>query len=95
MVPQGRRLFTAANEHPEMAACLGKGVKKPTWACERFRIGGTVNASFQDSVRRRTVPVGDSRVVPANPEVILMDEPTEGLSPIIVEEASGKIIRNL
>mgnify|MGYP002683118889 CR=1 FL=1 len=35
-----------------------------------------------------------SRAVLANPEVILMDEPTEGLSPIIVEEV-GKIIREL
>lgn len=97
VVPQGRRLFPSltVNEHLEMAARLGKGVKKPTWAYERFPALAERSTSFS-----RTLSGGEqsqlaiSRAVPANPEVILMDEPTEGLSPIIVEEV-GKIIREL
>lgn len=97
VVPQGRRLFPSltVTEHLEMAARLGKGVRKPSWAFERFPSLAERSSSYS-----RTLSGGEqsqlaiSRAVLSNPRVILMDEPTEGLSPIIVQEV-GQIIREL
>ncbi len=97
VVPQGRRLFPSLTvaEHLEMAARLGKGARKPDWAYERFPSLAERASSFS-----RTLSGGEqsqlaiSRAVLSNPQIILMDEPTEGLSPIIVDGV-GQLIREL
>jgi len=78
-----------------MAARLGRRVRKPEWAYERFP-----SLAERSSSLARTLSGGEqsqlaiSRAVLANPEMILMDEPTEGLSPIIVD-AVGQLIQEL
>lgn len=97
ITPQGRRLFPSltVQEHLEMAVRLGKGAKTVEWAYERFPALAERSSSFS-----RTLSGGEqsqlaiARAVLSNPRLILMDEPTEGLSPIMVNEV-GKLIRSL
>lgn len=97
VVPQGRRLFPSLTvyEHLEMAARLGKGVRKPEWAYERFPSLAERASSFSNTLSGgEQSQLSISRAILANPKLLLMDEPTEGLSPIIVAEV-GRLIKEL
>ena len=94
-VPQGRRIFPSLNvrEHLTLAA-------RPTgplpWTlarvCEMFpnlaarlgQSGGKLSGGEQEML-------ATGRALVANPELMLMDEPTEGLAPLMVREL-GRLV---
>jgi branched-chain amino acid transport system ATP-binding protein len=98
LVPQGRRIFPALSveENLTMAARGGGG---NAWNLDR------VHSLFPILKERRKYPgtslsggqqqmLSIGRALMTNPELLLMDEPSEGLAPIIVHEVE-RIIAHL
>jgi branched-chain amino acid transport system ATP-binding protein len=100
LVPQGRRIFRSLSvrENLIVAARKAPGAKAP-WSIDR------VFEMFPRLKERRDQGAGSlsggeqqmlaiGRALMANPRVLLMDEPSEGLAPQIVAEV-GRIIARL
>jgi branched-chain amino acid transport system ATP-binding protein len=90
LVPQGRRIFPSLSvrEHLEVTA-RRRGVAQ--WTLERMialfpnlaaRLGQTANKL--SGGEQQMLAAG--RALVANPDLLLMDEPTEGLAPLMVRE---------
>jgi branched-chain amino acid transport system ATP-binding protein len=101
LVPQGRRIFPSLSvrENLEIAARAASENTKAAWTIdsalamfpalrERLRNGaGTLSGGEQQMLAVARALVG-------NPRLVLMDEPTEGLSPHVVGELK-QLVQNL
>jgi branched-chain amino acid transport system ATP-binding protein len=97
-VPQGRRLFESltVDEHLRMAAPRGRGDHRwnvgevyelfPRLA-ERKETGGTQLSGGEQQM----LAIG--RALLGNPKLLIMDEPSEGLAPAIIEMLIGTFRR--
>lgn len=94
VVPQGRRLFPSVTvrEHLAIAAQGSSRGRTLDWVYERFPA-----LKERSAAAAKTLSGGEqsqlaiARAVIAGPELILMDEPTEGLAPLMVAEV-GRLI---
>ncbi len=98
LVPQGRRTFPTltVKENLEIAAKPGTG---SSWSVDK--VFSTFTALRERaSSRAKTLSGGEQqmlacgRALVGNPDLLLMDEPTEGLSPLLVREVH-RIIREI
>jgi len=97
VVPQGRRLFPSVTvrEHLAIAMQGTSGRRTLEWAYEHFPA-----LEERSNALARTLSGGEqsqlaiARAVMAEPKLILMDEPTEGLAPLMVAEV-GELIKLL
>jgi uncharacterized protein (UPF0261 family)/ABC-type branched-subunit amino acid transport system ATPase component len=95
-VPQGRRLWRSltVDEHLRMTAAMRRGA----WTVERIydtfpRLAERKNNGGGQLSGGEQQMLAISRALVTNPQLLIMDEPTEGLAPVIVAQVEEMLVR--
>src|SRR6185437_10704183 len=95
-VPQGRRLWRSltVDEHLRMTA----GMRRGAWTVERIydtfpRLAERKNNGGGQLSGGEQQMLAISRALVTNPRLLIMDEPTEGLAPVIVAQVEEMLVR--
>src|SRR5262245_15496462 len=95
-VPQGRRLWRSltVDEHLRMLA----GSRRGAWSIERIydtfpRLAERRNNAGSELSGGEQQMLAISRALIGNPRLLVMDEPTEGLAPVIVSQVEEMLVR--
>ncbi len=99
LVPQGRRIFPSLSVHENLTMAARAGTAASPWTLarvydlfpvleQRAKTRGTSLSGGEQSL------LNIARALMTNPELVLMDEPSEGLSPLMVNMVA-KIIGRL
>jgi uncharacterized protein (UPF0261 family)/ABC-type branched-subunit amino acid transport system ATPase component len=94
-VPQGRRLWRSltVDEHLRISV----GTRRGAWSVERIydtfpRLAERRNSSGGQLSGGEQQMLAISRALMTNPQLLIMDEPTEGLAPIIVSQVEQMLV---
>ncbi|MEA4853052.1 MAG: ABC transporter ATP-binding protein [Christensenella sp.] len=99
LVAQGRHIFPSLSVKDNLMVAARSGGKKNPWTLERvynffpvLKERASVRGTLLSGGEQQMLAIG--RTLMTNPDLIMMDEPSEGLAPKIVEEV-GRIILDL
>jgi branched-chain amino acid transport system ATP-binding protein len=97
LVPQGRRIFPDLTVRENL--CLAQRARTAGWTLDkvheyfpRLRERARQRAGTMSGGEQQMLAIG--RALMTNPALLLMDEPSEGLSPLLVREI-GRIVGEL
>ena len=99
LVPQGRRIFPSLTVKENLAIAGRAQGKKGAWDIKRVlslfpvlgrRLGNRGNQLSGGEQQMLAI----ARALVSNPDLILMDEPSEGLAPMVIQEV-GAVIKQL
>jgi branched-chain amino acid transport system ATP-binding protein len=98
LVPQGRRTFTSLTVREHLAIAARPGSRAPQWNEERVfalfpRLSERQSNLGHELSGGEQQMLAIARALIANPALLIMDEPTEGLAPAVVEQVAGLIRR--
>lgn len=89
LVPQGRRVFPSLTVEENIRIGERRGRKDGYWSLERLyslfpvlEERAKVKANFLSGGEQQMLSIG--RALMTNPDMLLMDEPSEGLAPLVV-----------
>ena len=97
LVPQGRRVFPSLSvrENLEVARRRRRAMEPRAGVCSVSAAARAGGQPRQQALGRRAADAGDrTGAHVATPDLLLMDEPTEGLAPLLVREV-GRVIAEL
>jgi branched-chain amino acid transport system ATP-binding protein len=98
-VPQGRRIFISLTVQENLAIAERRPAGTPAWDAAKVigvfpRLGERLQNRGNELSGGEQQMLAIARALVANPALLVMDEPTEGLSPAMVAEV-GHVIRRL
>ncbi len=101
LVPQGRRVFASLSvrENLQIAARPREKIPAQAWNLETMfavfpRLGERSRHGASKLSGGEQQMLASGRALMGNPECLLMDEPTEGLAPVVVQEM-GRLIERI
>ena len=99
LVPQGRRIFPSLSVRENLTVAARGGERGQSWTLEKvyslfpiLRERGHYPGTLLSGGEQQMLTI--ARALMTNPELVLMDEPSEGLAPLLVRQL-GEIIRDL
>ena len=96
LVPQGRRIFPSLSVKENLDIAAKQYGEKHTWNSERVlslfpglkeRLNNKGNQLSGGEQQMLSI----ARALVSNPDLVLMDEPSEGLAPLVIQEVAGII----
>ena len=99
LVPQGRRIFPSLSVRENLVTSSRTGEKGEAWTLEKvyslfpiLKARASYRGTLLSGGEQQMLCIG--RALMTNPDLLLMDEPSEGLAPLIVREV-GNVIKQL